>query len=196
MNNYLFNTALTKPLLCDLDKLRLKHDRFEAIDIKQKGPLEYDIAKYWYRAMPTDEYQMLEVKNRLYFMDNPAKSESYGGIATNYNYVSNSKGYFGAHHPAVYIVEFETPSPGYLYKMFTAENIVAPKPEGDGGSYGLGPKGTNHLGHEVIKGKAGLLFNNMLARGNIKWRVVAVKTDYMENKYKEHMEHKKLLAKR
>ncbi|EHE0026422.1 TPA: hypothetical protein PMK43_003542 [Vibrio cholerae] len=172
MPNYIFHTSLTRKALIDLECLIEKHDRYEAVYICQREGMDIDRATFWYRAMPEDEYQMLEEKNRLFFADHPLK-KGYGGIATNYNYVSSQRGYFSRRSPATHVIEFKTPGPGFLYREFSFKGIPL-KAEGDGGTYGLGVTGSQN-------GIAGIMFNKFLAQRVITWRVVALKKNVHPN---------------
>jgi hypothetical protein len=167
MPSYTFTTGLTRQALIDLEGLEERHDRYEATLINQKNGIEIEQAIFWYRALSEDEYQMLEEKNRLFFADNPCVKSGYGGIATNYNYVSSPRTYFGKKHSATHVIEFKTPTAGFLYNEFRAQGIPL-KAEGDGGTYGLGETGSKN-------GMAGILFNKLLAQKIITWRVIAVK---------------------
>lgn len=118
-------------------------------------------AQYWYRAMTSDEFDKLNRNNRFY-------GSSYGGIAPNREYVVQDK-YFGNLKPATHVVEFKTPSAGFLYEQFSPHKLDWGdiKAEG-GGTYGLGPDGNGG-------GAAGAAFNKLLATRQITWELVDLK---------------------
>lgn len=110
------------------------NDRFIYLQTEagQEGRMVAADARYWYRAVTMDEYQDLRQTGEF------AQSESYGGIATNRSY---AKQYLTDQSTSVIIAEFDTLQAGKVYQLFTANGIQI-KAEGDGGTYGLGEKGT------------------------------------------------------
>ncbi|MDB9341178.1 MULTISPECIES: DUF4157 domain-containing protein [Cyanophyceae] len=127
-------------------------------DARQEDNIIAKDAQYWYRAMPEEEY--LSFASRFEF-----NGDSYGGIAPNRTYVRQPK-YFGNNKPATHVVEFSTPTKGYLYNLFRQHLGVHgnPKAEG-GGTFGLGPSGNG-------QGRAGVIFNQLLRDAEINFRVV------------------------
>lgn len=112
--------------------------------------------QYWYRSMTEEEFDKLNRNNRFY-------GNTYGGIAPYRKYVRD---YFTNNSDGCYIVEFKTPSAGFLYQEFVKRKAEwgDVKAEG-GGTYGLGP-----TGHGA--GSAGAEFNRLLALRTITWEVV------------------------
>jgi hypothetical protein len=109
-------------------------------------------ARYWYRSMTPSEFETLNRNNRFH-------GDSYGGIATHRQYVRQ---YFTNNSEGTHLVEFTTPSAGFLFQQLTPIGQI--KAEG-GGTFGLGPTGTG-------AGKAGAAFNSLLAKRQITWELV------------------------
>jgi hypothetical protein len=105
---------------------------FLAKDAGQHDAMDADAAEYWYRAMEIADVNNFRTKQIL------TGFSSYGGIATNRNYV---QGYFTNNSSGNTIVEWHIPAAGNLFQRMQAEYINI-KPEGDGGTFGLGPTGT------------------------------------------------------
>jgi len=130
---------------------------------KQTTGKDVNEAKHWYRCMSQSDFLYLKRRDVL------LGGDSYGGIATNFDYASS---YFSDTNS--HIVEFETIADApLLYHTFLGLNTgkgtpASPKGEGDGGTFGLGK--TGYLG-----GKAGDKFNELLERTQITWRLVACK---------------------
>ena len=97
---------------------------------------EKDNPPYWYRSMPAEEFQALQNDPNNKVPEPPPKS--FGGVSNSYQYSSDSsKGYWTNNGPNSVLVEFHAPD---LYPNMKG-NGVNVKGEG-GGTYGLGPKGT------------------------------------------------------
>ena len=141
---------------------------FEAVvPVKQPGFTEYQHTRYWYRTMKRDDFLSLAKKNQVI----TERQNDYGGIAPNYEY---AKRYFGNDKQGTHIVEFalEITGEGLYEKINEREKSLkgnkyrpqTPKPEG-GGTIGLGPAG-------MYRGTAGSVFNEMLDRHEVTWRLV------------------------
>jgi hypothetical protein len=98
----------------------------------QEGDKDADQAEYWYRSMDIADVNTFRSKREL------AGFAAYGGIATNRGYV---QGYFTNNSSGNAIAEWHIPPAGCLYQAMRAQHINI-KPEGNGGTFGLGPSGT------------------------------------------------------
>lgn len=140
---------------------------FEAVvPVKQPGYIEYETTRYWYRTMKRDDFLSLAKKNQVI----TERTNDYGGIAPNYEY---AKKYLG-NDKGTHIVEFafEITGKEFHEKINERESSLkgnkfrpqTTKAEG-GGTIGLGPAG-------MYQGIAGKVFNEMLDRHEITWRLV------------------------
>lgn len=130
------------------------------IQVLEPERVEATEAKVWYRAMPRSEYLYLKRFGKV------QQDASYGGIATNASY---SLGYMGNRSDCTHLVEFDLRCfDKSLYQQLRdaaqslRQAVQEPKPEGDGGTFGLGM-----TGHYA--GQAGKLFNELLTQGT--WRL-------------------------
>jgi hypothetical protein len=98
----------------------------------QEVGMDADRAEYWYRSMEIADINNFRTKQEL------TGFSAYGGIATNRDYV---QGYFTNNSPGNAIAEWHIPPAGKVYQEMLAQHINI-KPEGNGGTYGLGPTGT------------------------------------------------------
>lgn len=143
--------------LIPLYQLEYRHHNDYVIFLNAPAGQDYYIqaqyTQYWYRSMTTPEFDQLNRNNRFY-------GDSYGGIAPYREYAGQ---YLTNTSPSTHIVEFKTPSAGFLYTEFTSKSWGV-KAEG-GGTYGLGPTGSGG-------GAAGAAFNKLLALRKISWELV------------------------
>jgi hypothetical protein len=163
--------AEVKPILSN--KIRKSREsekmiHFETvIPVKQPGYTEYQHTRYWYRTMKREDFLSLAKKNQVA----TDREKDYGGIAPNFEY---AKKYFGNEKDGTHIVEFAFEiTGGEFYERINEQEksmqgnkfrAQTPKAEG-GGTIGLGPKG-------MYGGTAGKVFNEMLDRHEINWRLV------------------------
>ncbi|MEN0054575.1 MAG: hypothetical protein AAGC65_12960 [Mucilaginibacter sp.] len=154
--------------ITDKKLLKVRHSKtdvfFKAELINQVGHKEFSQAIYWYRCMSRADFLFIERNDEL----DLSRAFDYGGIAPNFQYV---EGYFSK--DSSHIIEFKMRMTGekFLNEVYESEKLKnkrvgkeTPKGEG-GGTLGLGKKG-------IYKGAAGELFNSMLKRGEITWRLV------------------------
>jgi hypothetical protein len=172
---------ITKKLVYDHHATQLPVAVLKAnSEAKQTGPMEATKARYWYRAMTKEEFDYLvknDVLNINYedAVEEGVKEEDnrYIGIATNSKYAS---AYMGNRKKHTHLIEFDVDETLNLHDEIQkmkpkGENVSNPKPEGDGGTYGLGVKGH-------YKGKAGECFNRLLRNDQINWRIVLLYLTY------------------
>lgn len=137
------------------------------------GEENAETTQYWYRAITEEELRSLDAVRIL------PMYEAYGGVASNRSYV---KKYFNNKSPSKYIVEFKTPSPGWLHKHLRDTYKINPKPESGASSFGLGETGTNTVG--AVQGikpgskiDLGGEFNLWLMDRTVRWTVVNARFD-------------------
>jgi hypothetical protein len=148
---------------------------------KQTGYMDATKARYWYRAMTKEEFDYLVNNFRLNINYEDVveeggvaeKDNRYIGIATNSTYASEYMGNLKKH---THLIEFEVQAPLNLHDeiqktKLKGENVSLPKPEGNGGTYGLGMKGQ-------YQGRAGECFNGLLKKDQIYWRIVLLYLTY------------------
>jgi hypothetical protein len=130
----LFTSA--EKALIEKHKLQYEHHNANSIYLtapaEQEGRTLAEDSNYWYRTMGQGEFDQLKKKGEM------PPNDSFGGIATNRRYPTDK--YMGNDKDGKYTVEFK--SPGLAQKM-KEEGKIEPKGEGDGGTFGLGEKGTN-----------------------------------------------------
>jgi hypothetical protein len=100
---------------------------------KQKGGTDAANSAYWYRTMNQDEFNKLKKTGEI------PQTGAYGGIATNRDYANK---YLTNNSDGTHTVEFHVPPNGRLKDLMDSEGKINIKPEGNGGTYGLGEKGT------------------------------------------------------
>lgn len=155
-----------------------QNPEFEQRLQQEPNYLGWESARYWYRAMPENEFEYLETNQTM-------SQDCFGGIASRAAYCVE---YMGNQSPNRFLVEFVTPktkdpNSGFLYLVFNPLGL-SPKGEGGGGTIGLGNTGTG-LGAKVSKevnqrlkelpedGNTVIkIFNNMLLDKTITYRLV------------------------
>lgn len=176
--------ALDEPAISESDQrtaarfgLRLVHENKDFAFYEKAAGSDGDegaeVTQYWYRAITEEELGMLDAARTLPMYD------SYGGIASNRSYV---KKYFNNKSASQYIVEFMTPSPGWLHQYLRDNHKINPKPESGASSFGLGETGTNTVGavHGVKPGTKidlGGQFNLWLMDRTVRWTIVNARFD-------------------
>lgn len=129
------------------------------------GPSSFETTRHWYRAMPTHEYKHLKTHNKL-------DCQYYGGIASHYSYSKDN--YLTNNGPNTHLVEFSVGMDGAKFVDLIHKETKKKqgrkwafheiKPEDGAVSIGLGK--TGHY-----KGEAGTVFNEMLSKHQITWRL-------------------------
>jgi hypothetical protein len=155
--------------------------------------------KYWYRAMSYEEFNHLHRNGTLNLTPSKIDSDldskivnsekgivlgrgsapstmrkedeedkSYIGIATHATY---SRDYMGNNRTNNWLVEFHDEE-GLLFDLLTKERATV-KAEG-GGTFGLGNQGS------IPNGKCGMIFNDLLLKEKIDYRLIEAKIDLEE----------------
>eukprot|EP00164_Ancoracysta_twista_P005802 GFYU01007977.1.p1 GENE.GFYU01007977.1~~GFYU01007977.1.p1 ORF type:complete len:215 (+),score=32.87 GFYU01007977.1:159-803(+) len=127
------------------------------------------VGQRWYRHMTKDQFEFLVEENRIHMVD----SKAYVAISTSFEYSQKYvEGGKRNGHTVTHVVEL-TVSPdidldGHFEGVAKRHGInnLQPKIEDGAFSWGLGPQCRN--------GILGVAFNDLMASGNVRWRLVSL----------------------